>query len=381
MSKVLRNKEKYLIAEDGNKEPIKRSKSKFPDIERCLAQWTKNRLDHGLPLDDDSIRDQARKFVSTVGSLECSIKVSDPFWLEKFKQRNKLPGAKSPAIKDEIAGKSPGSESGSQTPTGLSPTISWDAVPRNPPTQFLEDPKCKSPDDFFCLSDNGNNYGHSHSQSTASLRSCFSDNTISSPFSSDFRSPASPFFSPMSSSDPSPSMPATKFPCLPPLAPAGSLRRRQTVPLVGAQSPVESTAAKTLRMESQMEDMEASPATTDSAMQPPRPNNTSENSSLTMVAPSTISPSIGSHLSGFAPLSSSPSHDEARAALETLITFVQHQPHSSVDAHDYIVMNKLMKIVNMETGGLPGGMHSIPMNERADGTLPIGRKRSEHSLS
>ena len=34
-----------------------------------------------------------------------------------------------------------------------------------------------------------------------------------------------------------------------------------------------------------------------------------------------------------------------------------------------------------DSGELPGGMQAIPMTERADGTLPIGRKRSEHSLS
>jgi len=40
-----------------------------------------------------------------------------------------------------------------------------------------------------------------------------------------------------------------------------------------------------------------------------------------------------------------------------------------------------MHMLKLETGELPGGMHTIPMSERADGTLPIGRKRSEHSLS
>ena len=40
-----------------------------------------------------------------------------------------------------------------------------------------------------------------------------------------------------------------------------------------------------------------------------------------------------------------------------------------------------MHMLKLETGELPGGMQAIPMSERADGTMPIGRKRSEHSLS
>ena len=43
VSKVLRNKEKYLVPEDGSRSPIKRSKSKFPDIERTLLNWVKKR--------------------------------------------------------------------------------------------------------------------------------------------------------------------------------------------------------------------------------------------------------------------------------------------------------------------------------------------------
>jgi len=52
-----------------------------------------------------------------------------------------------------------------------------------------------------------------------------------------------------------------------------------------------------------------------------------------------------------------------------------------MEPHDYIVLGKWMEKLKAGSGGLPGGMHSISMLERADGTIPIGRKRSEHSLS
>lgn len=63
------------------------------------------------------------------------------------------------------------------------------------------------------------------------------------------------------------------------------------------------------------------------------------------------------------------------------MTFIKHQPNGAVDPHDYLVMGKWMHMLKLETGELPGGMQAIPMSERADGTVPIGRKRSEHSLS
>ena len=63
------------------------------------------------------------------------------------------------------------------------------------------------------------------------------------------------------------------------------------------------------------------------------------------------------------------------------MTFIKHQPNGAVDAHEYLVVSKWMHMLNLGAGELPGGMQAIPMTERADGTTPIGRKRSEHSLS
>jgi len=139
-------------------------------------------------------------------------------------------------------------------------------------------------------------------------------------------------------------------------------------------------------LESPHEEMEVSPlSATDPSMHLSSRSNTiptpiTNPSPLSMAPPLTLnantSPSIGSHSP-----SSPPSQDEARAALSTLMTFIKHQPNGAVDPHDYLVMGKWMHMLKLETGELPGGMHTIPMSERADGTLPIGRKRSEHSLS
>lgn len=44
VSKVLRQKEKYLFQDDGSRSPIKRAKGRSPDLERTLAVWAKNQV-------------------------------------------------------------------------------------------------------------------------------------------------------------------------------------------------------------------------------------------------------------------------------------------------------------------------------------------------
>ena len=379
MSKVLRNKEKYLVPEDGSRSPVKRSKNKFPDIERTLLNWVKNRVSEGLPVTDDLIKDEARKFASTLGNAESHGVVNDPVWLERFKQKNNLPGAKSRDVKlEKESGSSPHSTSGSQTPSGISPTLNWDGLP----VSTMKEDLTKSPDTYYDSS--GSAWSHAHSQSTASLGSIYSDVTIASSYT-DLRSPTSPYFSPVSSSGPSPAMPAQKAARLPPLAPASSLRRRQTVPIVGTEASPDSATARTsltAMLESPAEDMDVSAVGSDQ----------SARSSISVAAPGMSHPALQvmgppPPISANGSPTTPPSRDDARMALQTLMEYIHRCPEGMIDPHDYIVMGKLMQMLRLDGNELPGGMHSISMtervsmSERADGTIPIGRKRSEHSLS
>ena len=386
------------MAEDGRKSPPnnKKPKSKSPDVERTLSNWARNRLADGLPIDDDMIRDEARKFAATLGNADSSSQTNDPVWLEKFKQRNQLTGPKSKGEKTRKEGRSPVEDS--QTPNGLSPTLAWDGTP----ISAIKGDKTRSPASTF---DENAPWGHGHSQSTTSLASLMSDVA----FSSDFRSPTSPsFFTPVSSSGPNEAMPAQKAPRLPTLAPA-KIHRRQTVPLVnsGEESPNSASSKYAPHglppMETLHDEMDVSPIGIDTTIaRPSRPSttiptnsnhlssaSTNNPSPFSMYPPSTtslstnISPSIGSTTSppNSASPSCPPSQDEARAALEILRKFMEHQPNGAIDPHDYLVMGKWMQMLRLEGQNLPGGMYTIPMTERADGTAPMGRKRSEHSLS
>ena len=403
VSKVLRQKEKYLYPEDGSRSPIKRSKGKFPDIERALANWAKNSQRQGLPLSDDLIRDKARFFATTVGGSECHVKVNSSVWLEKFKQKNELLGAKARTDSDAAesdGGLHPDSKSGSETPSGISPISPDSALPGSPgPGQ--DTMKLSSPDSYL---DFTAHYRHAHSQSTTSLITSYSDNTVVSGFSGDLRSPTSPFFSPASSCGPSPCMPSQQA-RLPLLASASSLRpRRGTFPTIGAEpsylTPPGSSEPSTPKyltqsmatpaLESPMEEMEEPSLSIDSTMhQHPQPGTSANtpnlnNSPVSMAPPPnpsmSISPSprIGSS-SGVSSPTFPPSQDEARRALEVLMSFFHHQP-SGVDPQEYITMGKLMEKLKLQGSGLPGGMHSLTAGERGEGGLPINRKRSIHSL-
>ncbi|KAI4287362.1 MAG: hypothetical protein L6R35_003380 [Caloplaca aegaea] len=403
VSKVLRHKDKYLHPDDGSRSPIKRAKGKFPDIERAVSVWAKNHQRQGLPLSNDMIRDKARVFATTVGSSDCVAKVNSPIWLEKFKQRNGLLGASRPdsEAEDSDMGQPLDTGSGSQTPHGISPISPAEQHPVSPDQ---DQPKTESSSGY---ADFQPTFRRSHSQSEHSVGSFFTDATMASTLSPDLRSPTSPYFSPVSSCGPSPSIPS-RTPRLPTLAPADPRPRRQTFPTISSAPsyitpPASATAEPmstsklfhqsmaTSALESPLEEMKEPTLSIDSTMHNIHPHSASNTPASTTISPSSMAPpphpSSASPLlnsnnspSGYSPPNPPPSQDEARRALDVLMKFFKSQPSSAMDPQDYITMGKLMEKLKLRGDELPGGMRSM-MESRGDGTLPMGRKRSIHSLS
>ncbi|KAI4123011.1 MAG: hypothetical protein LQ338_005498 [Usnochroma carphineum] len=410
VSKVLRHKDKYLHPDDGSRSPIKRAKGKFPDIERAVSVWAKNHQRQGLPLSNDLIRDKARVFATTVGSSDCVAKVNSPIWLEKFKQRNGLLGASLPEseAEDSDMGQPLDTGSGSQTPHGISPISPAEQHPGSPDPDRAKNESSNGFADFHPT------FRRAHSQTEHSVGSYFTDANMPSTFSPDLRSPTSPFFSPASSCGPSPSVPS-QTPHLPTLAPADSRPRRQTFPAISSTpsyitpptsataEPMSSTKlfqqpiAAPSTLESPLEEIKEPTLSIDSAMHnahPPSASNTpvsTNNISPSSMAPPPHPPSASPRINGNNAASGypspknppPPSQDEARRALDVVMQFLKAQPASGMDPQDYITMGKLMEKLKLRGDELPGGMRSM-MTERegrGDGTLPVGRKRSIHSLS
>lgn len=85
VSKILRQKEKYLFPDNGSLSLAKRAAGKLPDIDRALANWVQNSEKYGIQLTDASIKEKARFFAATLG---ISGQPTGTGWLEKFKLKN-----------------------------------------------------------------------------------------------------------------------------------------------------------------------------------------------------------------------------------------------------------------------------------------------------
>ncbi|KAJ9130653.1 Major centromere autoantigen B [Pleurostoma richardsiae] len=88
VSKVLRQKEKYLFPEDRSSSPVRRAKAKQPDIEKALTNWARNTEKRGHPITDAEIKEQAQYFAAHFAAGESPVRTSSRSWLERFKKKN-----------------------------------------------------------------------------------------------------------------------------------------------------------------------------------------------------------------------------------------------------------------------------------------------------
>jgi Tc5 transposase DNA-binding domain len=324
VSKVLRQKEKFFYPDDGSRSPIKRSKGKFPDIERALSNWARNHQKQGFALSDNAIREKARFFATTVGNSESHHKVNSNSWLEKFKQKNNLLGAKprkgstdaTATDSDGVANADSSTTSSCHTPNRTTPVSPSGATSPSPmsPTRSQDSFKNESPSDRFL----NFSYRHGHSQSATSLHS-FSD-TTAPPLSGGATSPTEPYLS----SD-----------------------------LSNGIDPIQTVIKRN----------HSNPDIKTSMQPPPLPRSNSAT-----VSPTTSSPG-------------SPTPDEARKALETVIIYFKNQPMGLVDPQEYIAIGKLMeKLKLIHTPGipLPGGLHRIEEDEATE--THVRKKRNIHNV-
>lgn len=379
---MLRQKKKYLAPEDRSLSPVKRAKgSKLPDSERTLSNWLRKATDQGRQVTDDEIREQAR-FFGTVGP-EIHQKMSSASWLEKFKQKNgigtKLMRRASETNISDISSLNPDSAgpSASQTPNGVSPTSPGGVLSPSPlsATRSEEDLKAEHLHGYLEFGREHGGYRHSNSQSTTSLSSAFTDNGPSS-FSGGPTSPTTPFaFSPDQSGSWLPSQQAR----LPPPGSNFQRPRSQTFPMLGIEPGFMSAqgnepltpkyslpmTAPSSALDSPIHEM-APPFGMDSALSSPPLHLLHHSSSNGSMGPPPSGPPSGTPITGLQspPGSSapgSPTQDDARRALETLLTFITHAPNGLVDQNEYMTVLKMTERLRLQQNHLtlPGGLHRI----------------------
>jgi hypothetical protein len=359
VSKVLRQKEKYLYQDDGSQSRIKRLKGKSLDIERALSNWARNHRRQGLPLSDAIIREKARFFAQTVGNSESHLKANSTSWLEKFKQKNHLmeAGARKDLIaEDSEATSNPPSnvhKPGAISPGGVSPATTTMKAKKS-----QENFETESPDTY----DFSNHRRPFHSQSSTSLPSVFND-TATSPTSL-----SSPFFTPDSPCGPSPFVGNRQPASGQPESNNFQRPRSQTFPMLirveRAMSPQGSSDALTPKyvssdtLNSPMtempgalpaidEGMSLSPTQVPKSMQPP---------------PLPVASQIDDKVSpaDFPPIT--PSQEEAARALELVVCFFQSQNASFVvEPQEYVTIGKLMEKLRIKhnSESLPSPMRRV----------------------
>ncbi|KAK4634180.1 hypothetical protein CLAFUW4_00637 [Fulvia fulva] len=361
VSKVLRQKERYLFQDDGSRSPIKRTKGRSPDIERALAVWAKNQERRGLPLTDELIRDKARAFSATTTTTENHVTLSSS-WIEKFKLKNNLMGARSRKASlaaDEDSASA--AASSSHTPGDASP-VSPSGIRSPSPLQLhhaqsQDSLQNESSDSYLEF---GSRHGPFHSQSTTSLNSAFTD-TAPSSFSPGPLSPTSPLFTPDSGTAPSPFVaPPTARPILPATTIVNTHRpRSQTFPLLDQymSSSAESLTPKygtSTALDSPMEESQDPLGSIDEAVHVSDPHE----------RPPTVTPSdtmrpppLPAHIiqqdskRENTPLYPATTPDEARRALEVVLGFFEQQPHGFLDLQESVTIGKLMEKLKLQSRG------------------------------
>lgn len=393
VSKVLRQKEKYLSMDDGSRSPIKRSKGKVPDIEKALANWARNYQRQGFVLTDAMIKEKAHFFATTCASPDGKQKILTASWLEKFKQKNNLSGSKSRKNStDTIASDGEGlphlqSPTGTLISTGVSPISPIGLTPSPLSPSMSQETLKKELSDSALLDFSRDPVKHAHSQSTTSL-----DTTPS--LSTGVASPISPLVSE------SPYTPTVRS-RLPSISSAASRPRSQTFPLAGDAEYLNGngeqhsiTNSKYSMNGSLSVSVVDSPLDEDSEQK--NINDTSDdgnnsstkhhrtNSDLksisTSMQPPPVPPSRSSSVSS--PVSpGSPTQDEARRALELVMNYIQNQPSGlGLQMQDYVTMGKLMEKLDLvhNNQSISARLHRI--DEDTDGPQ-MTKKRSIHSLT
>lgn len=317
-----------------------------------------------MPLSDDLIRQQAQAFSATSPEALSSLSTS---WLEKFKLKHNLMGARSRkgSLAPEDADDASFTASNSHTPNNASPTsqqaFSSPPAEESHVTNNQGGMKLESPDGYT-------NFGKGtpfRSGSTASLMSGQYTEGVSN-FSPDPLSPTSPFFTPDSAS---PYITQTAHQALPSNADAGMhphRQRSQTFPLLDqymcessnglADPPTPKYVASTMldspmqsgpdplpKLNSAVSGMhpDASRAHTvlpsDMMRPPPVPSN--------MAAPRSMPP--GTPASNLTSATTSP--EEARKAMEVVLSFFEQQPSGYLNLQESIFVGKLMEKLKLQT--------------------------------
>jgi Tc5 transposase DNA-binding domain len=370
VSKILRQKEKYLnpTPKEESTSPVKRSKVKFPDIERALVNWVRNEQKKGVAITDEKLKKQARFFATTSPSSESQMQVTSSAWLEKFKQKNQIhtgprKGKASISVStDDVVIVDSSTTSVSEMPLDESPTSSVGLV--SPPISPEDDTsrgaiKAERSDDFFDY-DGKDPYDDPNSLEHVLSSDLDHSGSLLSPISQELIRASS------ATIEASPAYSGSNF----------SRQRSQTFPMAeseaGSTSRPPSSGGNTpgVPIRSITNTIDTRPTSVNPMHTVKRHKSVSDIHETEVIHYSSMKPPPLPKSLDNSPISpGSPTPEEAKQALHILKNFFQAQQTDVVDEDDYIMIGKLMgklkqlKLMRRPSDAdrLPGGMHSLDM--------------------
>lgn len=348
VSKVLRKREKYLMSpEDRSQSPIKRNKGKLPDIDKAMAIWVRKQLQIGLNISDEELLQQARHFaINTGGNDDSLLKALNQNWVDKFRQKNHIRTAKQ-LTRRASETSIPNASKMTSPPLGKS-FVSSPANEQSPLSADRSDEEAQHGLGFISYLGEGSNFKLAASQSATALNTAVPD-TGGTSFSASAMSPATRFqftpdpnvgsFSPMDQSRQSVAA-SSKF----------SRPRSQTFPtleveLMNQQDSHDSTvrmdpsnSVPASALESPAQEPHPAPFGLDTTISSPHLHHSSSNSSMatstTVTSGITATPVISTP--------TSPTQEDARRAVDTLLSFIQSNGSSGfVDHNEYTTLLRL----------------------------------------
>ncbi|AEO69292.1 d5cf318b-a9aa-4567-a917-fab667d7244f [Thermothielavioides terrestris] len=374
VSKVLRNKDKYLNSEERSSSPVKRSgKGKQADIEKALVNFIRKGQRTGAVMTRELLMEKARLFTS----LGTGDSLLDTAWLDKFMLKHGigtgggrlLRRASETNIPDSIRDSDSPSLAPSQPSSAISPASPTGHLSPSPLSANKSDEEKESMNSFMDFTADGV-YKHSNSQSTTSLSSAFTDAAAPS-FPGSAISPTASFnFSP----DPNVGtfLAGDQSRQLSPHGAGFQRPRSQTFPTLDLEYLNQSQSAEPATPKYMVPSTAPSSAleTTSSehagpafgfeqAVSPPQLRHSSSNSSI--AGRSTTTP-VTSSAVGSSP--GSPTQEDARKAADTLLSFITNAS-GFVDHNEYLTVVRLTEKLRIHQSQLAkAAAHGIGLLSR-----------------
>lgn len=333
---------------------MKRSKGKFPDIERALAVWAKNTRKQGVALTDIMIREKAKFFAMSVGISDSQFKANSAGWLEKFKQKNNLHANGRGRSESDVTGSGrassiltsprPGHARTESSPLFKQESVGSLGSPLMRESKSQDSNQTESPESYMEFGGFKQQMQTPGSNSTTSMSSMFTDTASS--FTGP-ASPTSPFFSPDARTDS-----GRPSPGYPPHARIPGVQQRprsQTFPMALDPTYISPPASSEPLTPKMLQTVAPPPALASPAADIPHPLASPHDT------PSSHT-TISGHSAPQTPMGP-PSREDAFKALEVVMSFMRQQPVGFMEPDDFVLVGKLMGRFGLDGGPIEAENH------------------------